>query len=60
MRTSVSEEESLRTNPEEFVKLALDTCDRQVFISLFIEVFKYHLFGILRFLTHISVLVLNS
>jgi len=28
MRTSVSEEESLRTNPEEFVKLALDTCDR--------------------------------
>lgn len=33
MRTSASEEESLLNNPEEFVKLALDTCDRQIMYS---------------------------
>ena len=40
MRTSTSEEESLRTHPEEFVKLALDTCDRQVLVYFLLTNFK--------------------
>ncbi|KAL4471311.1 hypothetical protein ABPG73_018224 [Tetrahymena malaccensis] len=33
MRSSQSEQESLENNPEEFVRLALDTCDRQISYS---------------------------